>query len=336
MRGRDFFKWVGAVTFVIIILITLPIAGLAAEISLKLGHVQPTGTPYDEASMKFAERIAANTKGRVEIKVFNNSQLGSPQEHWAQLKIGAIDLHVTDVGAASMIEPKPKNLDVMTAPYIFESQADIYKFLRSDLFKTMMAKVEKSNNMKYIGYIGDRAPRGFSTTSRRVTAPDEMKGLKLRVPELPIFVATYKAWGANPTPIVTREIYTSLKSGMVDGIDWDIISIYSAKYHEIQKYYTAIDWMRSSIGCFINAKKWDSFPEEMKKTFVISAQETEFYINDYTMKSIAEAEKAFKAAGIEIIHPDLNRWKELAEKETLNNEGKFWGKGLYYKIKALK
>jgi tripartite ATP-independent transporter DctP family solute receptor len=334
MRGKSFLKWVKM--GILIAVLVIPAGALAADITLKLGHEQPPGSPYDEGAVKFAERLTALTKGKVEIKIFNNSQLGSPQEHFAQLKSGAIDLFVVDVGAVNMIEPDPKNFMVTVAPYLFETQAQQRAFCKSELIKTMMAKVEKSNNMKYVVYLGDRAPRGFSTTSKRVVNPEDMKGLKLRVSQLPIFVATYKAWGANPTPIITKEIYTSLKSGMIDGLDWDIVSIYTAKYYEIQKYYTAIDWMRGGFGLFMNANKWNSLPEDVKKAFVTAGQETEKYMNDWNLKSIAEAEKAFKAAGIEVIKPDLKRWKEIAEKESLANDGKVWEKGLYQKIKAIK
>lgn len=334
MGSKGFFKWVEAV--ILISVLIFPAGAFAADITLKLGHEQPPGSPYDEAALKFAERVAINTKGKVAIKIFNNSQFGSPQEHFAQLKAGAIDLHVTDVGAVNMIEAEPKNFMVTIAPYLFDSQAQFRTFAKSDLIKTMMAKVEKASNLKYVGYIGDRAARGFSTTNRKVSTPDEMKGLKLRVAQLPLFVATYKAWGATPTPVVTKEIYTSLKSGMVDGLDWDIISIYTAKYYEIQKYFTAIEWMRSGIGLFANAKRWGSFPEDMRKAFTVSANETETFMNDWTAKRIGEAERVFKAAGTEVIHPDLKKWKAMVADKTAKNEGKVWEAGLLQKVKAVK
>jgi len=334
MRGKGFLKWFEAA--ILIAVLVIPVGALAADITLKLGHEQPPGSPYDEASVKLAQGVAAHTKGKVEIKIFNNSQFGSPQEHFAQLKSGAIDLFVIDVGAVNMIEAEPKNFMVTVAPYLFESQAHQRAFCKSDLIKGLMAKIEKSNNMKYVVYIGDRAPRGFSTTNRRVVNPEDLKGLKLRVSQLPIFVATYKAWGANPTPIITKEIYTSLKSGMIDGLDWDITSIYTAKYYEIQKYYTAIDWMRGGIGLFMNQNKWNSLPEDVKKAFMTAGQETETYMNNWSAKAITEAETAFKAAGIEVIHPDLKRWKEIADPVTRQNDGKVWEAGLYQKIKAIK
>lgn len=336
MKGKGFCKWVEVVAFILVILVALPIVGLAAEISLKLGHVAPPGSLYDAAATKFAERMAANTKGKVEIKLFGSSQLGTPPEHWAQTKAGIIDLFVNEIGTASIVEPEPKNFDVVKAPYLFESQEHFHKFLSSGLFRSMLAKVETANNLKHIGYLGDFPPRSFSTTNKKVLVPDDVKGLKLRVPPEPIFVAVYKAWGANPTPVAPREVYTSLKSGLVDGMDQNILDLWGGKYYEIQKYYVPIDYLISGLGCWTSVKKWESWPEDVRSAITKSAQETDAYMKTYVTKQMGEAEKAFKEAGVEILRPDLKPWKEIAEREVLKNDGKVWEQGLYDKVKALK
>lgn len=317
--------------------VCLPLSGMAAEITFKLGHVAPTGpTTHDVSARKFAERIAENTGNKVEVKVFGNSQFGNIPEHWAQVKSGAIDLMVEDGSASFMVEPEPKNLIIALFPYVFETQEHVHKFYRSELLKLMMAKVEKAANVKYIGYLGDRSPRGFSTTNKRVTTPEEIKGLKLRVPEVPPFVAAYKAWGATPTPVPAKEVYTSLKSGMVEGMDFEINMLYSTKYYEIQKFFTAINYMRAGMGCWMNANKWASLPEDLRAAFLKSANETGTYVNNFMAQQSDEAERNLTKARVEIIHPDLKPWMEIAEKEVQKNEGKLWEKGLYNKIKVLK
>jgi len=336
MKRKVSFKW-----FVLIICIlcitALPIAGLAAEITLKLGHVAPPGkTVHDVSAKKLAERVAANTGGRVEIKVFGGSQFGSIPEHMAQVKSGAIDLYLEDVSASFMIESPPKNMIIMLFPYLFDSQEHYHKFLRSDLFKSMMGKVEKGGNVKFLGRLGDRPPRCFATVDRRITTPEEIKGLKLRVPSVPPFVAAYKAWGANPTPVVVKEIYSSLKSGMVVGMDVTIDVFYGSKFYELQKYFIGINYMRAGVGCWMNAKKWESLPEDVQTAFRKSVQETQSYVDKFTAQYIVEAEKAVTKAGVEIVRPDLKPWMDLAEKEVRKNEGKLWEKGLYDKIKAFK
>jgi len=312
-------------------------ASMAADITLKLGHVAPVGpTTHDVSAQKFAERVAVNTNGKVEVKVFGNSQFGNLMEHWSQLKVGAIDLFVQDAGAAFMPEPKPKNFIITLFPYVFESQKHFHNFVKSDLFKSMMAKVEKAANIKYLGYAGDRTPRGFSTTNKRVTIPDDIKGLKLRVPPVPPFVAAYKAWGANPTPVAAKEIYSALKSGMVMGMDQDLTMTYAAKYYEIQKYFIAVNYMRSGMGIWMNADKWVSLPEDVQTAMLKSVEETEIYVNDFTAKQMVDAKKGLTEAGVEIVYPDLQPWMKAAEQSVIKIEGKMWEKGLYDKVKALK
>jgi len=318
-------------------LMLIPGALLAADITLKLGHVAPVGpTTHDVSAHKFAERVAANTNGKVEVKVFGNSQFGNLMEHWSQLKVGAIDLFDQDVGAAFMPEPKPKNFIITLFPYVFESQKHFHNFIKSDLFKSMMSKVEKAANIKYLGYAGDRTPRGFSTTNKRVTVPDDIKGLKLRVPPVPPFVAAYKAWGANPTPVAAKEIYSALKSGMVMGMDQDLTNTYAAKYYEIQKYFIAVNYMRSGMGIWMNADKWASLPADVQASMLKSVEETEIFINDFTAKQMGDATKGLTEAGVDIVHPDLKPWMKAAEQSVVKIEGKMWEKGLYDKVKALK
>jgi tripartite ATP-independent transporter DctP family solute receptor len=325
-------------TFILTLFFMLiPGGSMAAEITLKLGHVAPVGpTTHDVSAKKFAERVAANTNGRVEVKVFGNSQFGNLMEHWGQLQTGAIDLFDQDVGAAFMAEPKPKNFIITLFPYVFESQEHFHNFVKSDLFKSMMTKVEKAANVKYLGYAGDRTPRGFTTTNKRVTTPDEIKGLKLRVPPVPPFVAAYKSWGANPTPIAAKEIYSALKSGMVMGMDQDLTMTYAAKYYEIQKYFIAVNYMRSGMGIWMNADKWASLPNDVQAAMLKSVQETEIYINEFTAGQMDEAKKGLTAEGVEIVYPDLTPWMQAAEKAVVKTDGKMWEKGLYDKVKALK
>ena len=336
MKREFFFTFIGLIVCVFC-LMAFPIKGLAAEITLKLGHPAPTGpTTHDISAKKFAERVAINTQDKVEVKVFGSSQFGNIHEHWAQAKSGAIDLFVEDASAGFMVEPEPKNFIIALFPYVFESQEHVHSFYRSKLCKSMLAKIEKASNVKFIGYLGDRAPRGFSTTSKRITRPDQIKGLKLRVPPVPPFVAAYKAWGAKPTPVQAKEVYTSIKSGMVAGMDFDMATLYSTKFYEIQKYFTAINYMRSGIGCWMSGKTWQSLPNEVQVSILKSAKETEAYVNLFTAQQIAEADTGMTKAGLEIIRPNLKPWMDIAEKEVRKNEGKLWEKGLYDKLKALK
>lgn len=335
MRMMRTFSLIG-MALAVVALLTFSTSVMAAEVTLKLAHVAPLGLTHDLAAVKFAELVAEESGGRIKIKIHGNSQFGNLPEHWAQIKTGAIDLFVQDVGAAFMVEPPPKNFIITIFPYLFDSQEHFHKFCASDLFKKMMAKVEKSANVKYLGYAGDRAPRGFSSTKRQVATPDQIKGLKIRVPEVPPFVAAYKSWGASPTPIQAKDMYTALKSGMVEGMDLDLVSLHLGKYHEIQKYYTAINYMRSGLGIWINSGKLAKLSEKDQAILLKATQATGVYINQKTAQQLAEVAQKLSQAGLTLIEPDLEPWTKAVQPIFSKFEGKMWEPGLYKKIKALK
>jgi TRAP-type transport system periplasmic protein len=314
----------------------IPMAVTAAPITLKLGHTGGPGTIYDVVSIKWAERVAANAGGKAEIKIFGNSQFGDIPQHWGQVKSGAIDIFMTEPVLCLIIEPEPKNFTIAITPYIFESQEHYRKFVRSDLFRSMMAKVESAGNMKFVGYLGDRPPRALTTTNRRVMSPADLKGLKIRTAMLPPAVETWKEWGATPTPVAPSEMYTSLKSGLVEGQENDISYARDAKLYEVQKYFVAIDYIRSGHGAWINQKKWDSLPDDVKKALIKSAEETVPYINKYSEEVVSVAEKDIQEKGMIVLKPDLKPFKESAEKAVPRSDGKSWEKGLYDKVRALR
>ena len=335
MKKKIFSKLVGLVICALCLMV-FPMAGMAAEISFKLGHVAPPNTIYDVSANKFAERVATNTGGRVEVKVFGHSQFGTLPEHWAQVKKGAIDIFVSEPLVAFIIEPPPKNFFVLVAPYLFETQEHLHKFLSSDLFKSMMDKVEKAGNVKYLGFLGDRPPRQLTTTNTKVMTPNDLKGLKLRSPALPPFVEVWKEWGATPTPLPAKDIYTGLKSGLVVGQENTILATRDAGYYEVQKYIVCIDYIRSNLCAWMNQQRWDSLPNDLKGAIEKSATETKNYVNEYAADQERKAEKFLKEKGMIVLRPDLEPFKALAVKANLRNDGKLWEKGLYDKIKSLK
>ena len=333
MKKTNFFKLAGCILCCFIVL-TLPINTMAASISLKLGHVAPPNTIYDVSANKFAERVAANTEGKAEVKVFGFSKFGNTQQHWSQVKSGAIDIFFTGASYGFMVEPEPKNFQVMMAPYVFDTQEELHTFLKTDLFRSMMDKVEAAANVKYIGYMGDRPARGLTTTNREVTTPEDLKGLKIRTGRSSLDVQVWKDWGASPTAISARELYTSLKSGLVEGQDNPILAVRDAKYYEVQKYYIYLDRIRSGLGGFMNQDNWNSLPEDVQAGILKAAGETAAYVNQYVLEQLPLAEKECEEYGMIILRPDLTPFKELAEKTARKFDGELWEQGMMDKVRA--
>ena len=312
-----------------------PNPSMSASVTLKLAHVAPPNTTYDNAALKLAEGVLKYTKGKVEIKIYGSAQLGGTGQQFAQVKAGAIDMVLSDYFAAALLEPKPKNFFVNLTPYLFKSKGHFRSYLKSDLFNQMMKRAEQAGNIKFVGYLGDRSPRMLTTSKTKVITPADCKGIKLRVPPVPVYVETWKQWKATPTPVAAKDIYTSLKTGLVDGQDQTILAIWDAKYYEVQKYGMILDHILNGMGSWINRDRWNSFDEETKAAFVKAANETDDFMSKEVERLTPIAIKNLEKAGIIIVKPDIQAFKAIGEKWPPEYDGKWWDKGLYEKIRAL-
>ncbi len=334
MSGKSIFSKCVTVLFSLGLFFA-PTVSVGAPVTLKLAHVAPPNTTYDDAALKLAEGVAKYTKGKVEIKVFGSAQLGGEGQQFAQVKAGAIDLVLSDYSAVAMLEPEPKDFLVTLVPYLFKSMNHFHKYLKSDLFRTMMKRGEEAGNVKFVGYLGDRSPRMLTTAKSKIVTPADCKGLKIRVSPAPIFVETWQQWGATPMPVPAKDIYTSLKTGLVDAQDQTILATWDAKYYEVQKFGMIFDHIANGMGAWINKDRWNSFDPETQAAIVKAAQETDAYMTGQLDTQTSAALKNMEKAGITMVKPDIAAFRAIAEKWPLKFDGKWWEKGLYEKIRSL-
>lgn len=284
---------------------------------------------------KYGEIVARKTKNEFEIKWFGGGQLGSLPQILAGIKSGQIDMVLCDL-ASLAIAKGGKDFNIMFAPYAFRDQEHFRKVLTSRVYKEMTDKVEKEGGFKYLGYVSDRAPRQISTTNRRITKLEDLKGLKIRVPEIKMIMEVMKAWGASPTPLAASELYTSLKQGLVEGQDNGFDSIAQAKYYEVQKYVAVVDYVRSGLIVLMAADNWNKLTPQQKKAFEEAVPETEEWATKWTNTSVAESIDILKKQGMEITYPDLGSFKKVSAETNKRLEGDLWEKGLFEKIQAVK
>ena len=334
MKGKSFLL-VSMVVFFTFCFLLAPNPSISAQVTLKLAHVAPPNTTYDNAALKLAEGVSKYTKGKVKIEIYGSAQLGGLGQQFAQVKAGAIDMVLSDYFAAALLEPDPKNFFVNLIPYLFKSKSDFRAYLKSDLFREMMERAEQAGNIKFVGYLGDRSARMLTTAKTKVITPADCKGLKLRVPPVPVYVEMWKQWGATPTPVAAKDIYTSLKTGLVDGQDQTILAIWDAKYYEVQKYGMILDHIQNGMGSWINGDKWNSFDAETQAAFLKAAQDTDDYMSKEVERLTPIAIKNLEKAGIIMVKPDIQAFRAIAEKWPLEYDGKWWEKGLYEKIRSL-
>jgi tripartite ATP-independent transporter DctP family solute receptor len=306
----------------------------AAETTLRMAYVAPPPV-WGPIADRFAQLVAQKTGDQVKVQSFGGGQLGSLPQNYAGLRTGQIDMMLADTGTLALARGG-KDFNVLFAPYAFRDQAHFRAFMQSHLFHEMLAKVESEAGFTYVGYVSDRAPRQLSTSKTRVTKPEDLKGLKVRVPETPTILNVFKAWGAAPTPVAAAELYLALKQGVVDGQDNGFDAIAQAKYYEVQKYVTRIDYVQSGLMVLIAAGRWSRLTPAQQRAMTAAAAETEAWASKMTGESAAQSIDVLRAQGMEIIEPDLAPFRRTAAEATAKFDGELWAKGLLEKIQAVR
>jgi tripartite ATP-independent transporter DctP family solute receptor len=325
------------------IVMTLPLLALLpllaashadAQTTLKMAFVAPPPV-WGPIADRYAQTVAQKTGDQVKIQSFGGGQLGSLPQNYAGFKTGQIDMMLADCGSLSLAKGG-KDFNILFAPYAFRDQAHFRAFMRSRLFKEMIEKVEAEAAFKYVGYVSDRAARQLSTSKTRVAKPEDMKGLKIRVPETVTIMHTFRAWGAAPTPVAASELYLAMKQGLVDGQDNGFDAIAQAKYYEVQKYVTKIDYVQSGLMVLIAADRWSRLTPAQRTALEEAAVETEAWASKTTNDGAAQSIEFLKKQGMEIVEPDLAPFKKLAAEALAKFDGDLWSKGLAEKIQAVR
>ncbi|MES2936119.1 MAG: sialic acid TRAP transporter substrate-binding protein SiaP [Pseudomonadota bacterium] len=234
-----------------------------AQTKLKWAHVYETSEPYHKQAVWAAEEIKKRTGGRYEIEVFPASTLGKETEINQGLQLGTVDIIYTGMAFAGRVYPP---MSIASAPFVFRDYAHWQAFRGGPVFKDIAnAYTQKSGGQHIAGYTyyGLR----HMTSNKPIAKPEDMKGLKLRVPDAPLFVMFPKAVGANPTPIAFAEVYLALQNGTVDAQENPLPTIDAKKFYEVQKYITLTGHITESLVTIVAGPTWAKLNDADKKTF---------------------------------------------------------------------
>ena len=239
----------------------------APKFVLKLGHVANTEKPYAQAGVKFAELVKEKTNGEVEIQVFPSSQLGNQRDLVEGLTFGTVDMTLTSTAVLGNFLPKMAIFDL---PFIFRDKPHTYKAL--DTIGMEMGKDLEAKEIKLLAFF-ENGVRHLTNNIRPVRTPEDMKGLKIRVMEQPVYIEMMKALGANPTPMAFGELFTALQQGTVDGQENPVSHIWTKRFFEVQKYISLTGHTYSAEPLLISMITWKKLPKEYQDAILASATE---------------------------------------------------------------
>lgn len=302
-----------------------------AETKLKWAHGYETSEPYHAQALWAADEIKKRTAGRYVIEVFPASMLGKESDVNQGLSLGTVDIIYTgQLFAGRTYGP----FAIGGAPYMFRDFAHWRAYRNSDLFKELANGYEQKsdgNHVAALTYYGER----HTTSNKAINKPEDMKGLKIRVPDAPLYTMFPRAVGANPTPIAFAEVYLALQSGTVDAQENPLPTIDAKKFYEVQKYITLTGHITDALATIVGGPTWKKLSDADKKTFETVLKEAA----DRCTKEIVEKEKTLVAElekrGKTVARVDRKPFREAVMK-LHNGPDATWSKDVYDRLQAIK
>ncbi len=307
----------------------LPAPHAQAETVLKWAHVYEVSEPYHTWALWAADEIAKRTEGRYKIEVFPASSLGKESDINEGLGLGTVDIIYTgQLFAGRFYGP----IAIGGAPYMFRDYAHWEKFRDSDLFKDLAAGYDKEtgNHAVTLTYYGDRQ----TTSNKEILTPQDMVGLKIRVPDAPLYKMFPEAVGANPTPIAFAEVYLALQTGTVDAQENPLPTIQAKKFYEVQKYIALTGHITDALLTIVSGAAWDSLSDEDKQTFTTVLSEAAINCSQDIIKKQDELAAWFEEQGVKVNKVDRAPFREAVLK-LHNGPAATWDKATYDRLQAI-
>lgn len=281
-----------------------------SKIRLRYGHSQPIDHSTHTAAQAFVARVAELSDDSINIDLFPNNQLGVDRELQGMIESGSIDFTNTNSATLAGFVPEA---NVMNFPFIWQN-ADHYLRTVDGAFGDALNEITApASGHRYIAWWFDGF-RNVYTRDRAVTTLDDMAGLKIRSPQSPIFVETFRALGANPTPLAFPEIYSALESGVIDGFEGSNGVIWASKLQEVTDYRVVTGHIMVGFGLVISDKTFNRLPDEANAIIAQAAAEAESMQRGIQLGDEDElARKFVEEGGLTENQPDLASFREAVK-----------------------
>jgi len=228
---------------------------------LKVGWVTPDSPqdPYATGARAFKQAVERQSNGRIEVQLYPNRQLGDEKPMLEGLRFGTVDAAVITNAVIAQIEP---GFQVNDLPFLYASEAQAHKVLDGKVGATLAKRLE-SKGIVNLGFM-EGGFRHMINNVRPVTKPEDVKGVKFRVMQNPVFIDMFASLGGNAVPMAWGETFTAVQQGTIDGLEIPIAVIDSSKYNEVTKFLSLTNHTYSMIALMISKKSMDKLPPDLQ------------------------------------------------------------------------
>jgi tripartite ATP-independent transporter DctP family solute receptor len=251
-----------------------------AEFSYKYANNLPDSHPLNARAKEMAAAIKTETKGRFELQIFPNNQLGSDTDMLSQIRSGGIEFFTLSGLILSTLVPAAS---INGIGFAFPDYDTVWKAMDGDLGGYVRGEIKKAG-LEVMDKIWDNGFRQTTSSTKPINGPDDLKGFKIRVPVSPLWTSMFKAFDASPASINFSEVYSALQTKIVEGQENPLALISTAKLYEVQKYCSLTNHMWDGFWFLMNRRAWNALPPDIR-TIVAK------HVNDAAVKERADTEK---------------------------------------------
>ncbi|QNS15548.1 TRAP transporter substrate-binding protein [Mannheimia bovis] len=283
-----------------------------AETTFRFAYEAPRSDTQHIAAKKFNDLLQEKSNKTLKLSLFADSTLGNAQTAISGVRGGTIDLAMS---SSSNFTGLVSKLNVIDIPFIFKDRDHAYAALDGEIGQGLLKSLEEQG-LKGLAFweVGFRA---FSNSKHPVNKPDDIKGLKIRTNQNPMYIQAFSILGANPVPMPLSELYTALETKAVDAQEHPIGIFWSAKLYEVQKYFSFTNHGYTPLIVVMNKAKFDVLSPEQQKVLVETAQEAGNYQRQLNLENEQKIIDSLKKAGIEFVdNLDTTPFKDAVSAET--------------------
>lgn len=289
---------------------------------LKLGHGLDASHSVHKAMVFMAERVKEESNGKMRIDIYPSQQLGSERELLELLQIGSLDITKVSSSVLEGFEPLYK---IFSVPFLFENEEHRFNVYDGEIGRELL---DAGQSIRLVGLTYyDAGTRSFYTKDRPILHPDSLQGMKIRVQESPASIRMVNMLGGSATPISFGELYTALQQRIVDGAENNPPSLYLTRHYEVVDYYSLDEHTAVPDMLFASQETWNRLSNAEKEILRNAAQESAIHQRKLWAESTNEAMEAVQEAGIEVVYPDKEPFREklqpiyddYAEDEEMNS-----------------
>jgi len=271
---------------------------LADELELTFGHVGKPGSLFEISVNEFAERANEKLAGKATVVAFGSSQLGKDKELLQKLKLGTVTFSLPSTVMSTVAD----EFGLFEMPYLVKSRDHMAR-IEDEIFWEQIEPAAEAKGYKVLA-VWENGFRHITNNVRPINLPADLDGVKLRTPKGTWRVKMFQSYGANPTPMSFSEVFTALKTGVIDGQENPFAQIYSGKFQEVQKYLSLTGHVYTPAYVVVGKDHWDSLPADVQQILEETAKENQAFVYEQAAALETDLLQKLKDGGIEVNEAD--------------------------------